>query len=541
MQDTKSSYNRLDTIPWLAEIANRQVWALWGVAVAVVLLLFFNIMEVAPFLHIDEFMTVDLGRVILHPDSTWSIAWMVEREQPAFVFFYIGPLLQEYMYQLLGQYGPRISGILGALMAATAMVGWLLSKRTPQHAAFILGLAFLLDPIFVQAYTIGRVDGWTIAACLTACWVLRNSILVDESVRTFKVQLITAGSLTAFSFFIWPSAIFLIPLISLELSGVVKKCNQSGRGWQLDSHPVLLFVTGGVVTTLVLIIPVAPQLREFYGNVLEGILINSRTSSSNAALTHNTINFQPLIHLFQVLKFSPVLLLCAVLGIAKEKEWKLLFAGGVVVALMLFTVVYSHRILYLLPYFTAGAALLFHRNNNGNIERILLKARSFSLISLLLWSVGLSVVLRTIAAFEGKKEREREQIDRIANSMIGVGGHKVYSYPYEFYYTGRSFGWKMFKPYLAVGDDPLQNPKVLKQTLAQVDYAILPKHRISSALELQLRDSGMELKGTYQLYAPSMTEQQNNRVTLLDRVRHFYFIPRMPYGPYVLYKKQNQV
>lgn len=105
-------------------------WGIWIVALVLVLLIFSLVLNVAPFLHIDEFMTVDLGRVILQPDSAWSIAWMTERSQPAFVFFYIGPVLQELAYLGLGEYGPRISGVEGAFVAATAIVRYFANSST---------------------------------------------------------------------------------------------------------------------------------------------------------------------------------------------------------------------------------------------------------------------------------------------------------------------------------------------------------------------------------------------------------------------------
>src|SRR3954454_11949518 len=82
-------------------------WAKWFMCLAVISVIFLISMDIAPYLHTDEFTIIDLGRIILHPNTNWSITWMTEMDQPVFVWFYLGPVLQEFAFQL-GQYGPRI-------------------------------------------------------------------------------------------------------------------------------------------------------------------------------------------------------------------------------------------------------------------------------------------------------------------------------------------------------------------------------------------------------------------------------------------------
>lgn len=516
----------------------KKIWWLWVAALCPVIFTFFLVLDIAPFMHIDEFMTVDLGRVILQPDTTWSIAWMIERNQAAFVFFYIGPVLQELAFLSIGEYGPRISGIMGAVAAATAMVGWLHARGASGHVSVILGLIFLLDPIFVQAYTIGRVDGWAMAACLAACWILEG-INKEEQSSALRREFMFAGGSTALAFFIWPSAIFLLPLILLQLFTVSnrKKTNSPSRKLYL-ANAMFLFAIGGAVTLLFLLIPVAPKLFALFGNIVDGVVINSRTGTANYTLLESQQIINGIKHLLQVLKFSPFLVIMASIGAIRGREWGLITAGAMVVLLMIATVVYSHRIQYLLPYFIVMASVLFIQERGYGLKSKIKFTLVLALASLLVWSIGLSLVARSIIAIEGKKELERGQIYKAAQNMIGVGEHAVYSFPYEFYYAGRSLGWKMYKPYLAVGVDPLLNPEVLQLTLDKVDFAIMPLPRLIPEIEEQIRKAGMREKGIYRIYEVPLNGS-DHKVTNKTRLQTFFFIPRQPYGPYMVYEKEG--
>lgn len=512
---------------------------IWGFILLSSSLIFLMLIDIAPFLHIDEFMTVDLGRVVLQSDSDWSIAWMIERSQPAFVFFYIGPVLQELAYLGMGDYGPRISGVLGAFVAATALVIWLLKRETLSYAALILGLAFLLDPIFLQAYTIGRVDGWAMAACLTACWVLR-SMRYEVDKGMIMRRLIFAGALIALGFFIWPSAVFLIPLVLIELSAAARRDNTNPSIREKHILYAALFCVGGLVASVILLIPIAPRMFELFGNVVEGVIINSSTRTSNHTLLDSQRILAGFVHLMQVLKFSPVLLLVALAGLIKGKELGLVVAGVAATLLMVCTVVYSHRIQYLLPYFIVAAAALFNSENKLFLRQRFGFIKASGLLLLVVWSTGLSLVARTVIALENKKELERGQVYKVAQDMIGSGEYTVYSFPYEFYYVGRNMGWKMYKPYLAIGVNPLYNHDVLQQTLSLVDYAIMPLAQMTPELENQFQTAGLYSKGIYHVYESTLNAS-DKVVTNKTRLQTFYFMPRQPYGPYQLFIKEKQL
>ena len=86
------------------------------------------------------------GRVILYPNTNWSIAWLMTKPTSCFIIL-CGSVLQELAFEFLGQYGPRICALTGALFAANMLRQWLLARGTSQNASFLLSLVFLLDPL----------------------------------------------------------------------------------------------------------------------------------------------------------------------------------------------------------------------------------------------------------------------------------------------------------------------------------------------------------------------------------------------------------
>src|SRR4051812_37194127 len=88
--------------PSLPAIGSRQkiktsasFWFLWLFLLAMTSSVFLFTLGIAPMLHKDEFTTLELGRAVLHPHTDWSVTWLTAKSQPAFVWFYIGPVIQE--------------------------------------------------------------------------------------------------------------------------------------------------------------------------------------------------------------------------------------------------------------------------------------------------------------------------------------------------------------------------------------------------------------------------------------------------------------
>ena len=504
-------------------------WLKWFFTVSFLLVIYASIVPIAPYLHMDEFMIVDLGRVILHPESKWSITWMTESEQPVFVIFYIGPVLQEFAFGALGEFGPRIIGIIAAILSATLVVKWLLLKGTLPNVAFLLGLVFLLDPLFVQSYTMGRVDGWTIASCVAACICLKSIRIHFLLEMEGKVLVCLAGFFMALSFMIWPSAVFLFPLILSELYLLMVKCQTENKSWRKSGVVLALFAGSAALSLILLLLPILPQLLAQMDNIIAGFKVN--TQSGSGAIKSNYERWiLPVVDLLRNLKYTPILFAVALIALVRKRNLELLLALSVATILMLGTVVYIHRVLYLLPYFIVCVAGL-HCINGAH--KVVGWFNRLSLSLLVFWAVFLSVIVRFGMAEYKPAERDRNLLYKAGDSMIGKGNYTVLT-PFEFYYTGRALGWKMYAPYLSVGQSFTSNE--LNKILPHVQYAILEKWRLTPEFTKTLAEQGMQDKGWYKVYN-EYVEKFDGITTNTTRMRNLYSIHRHPYGPYKLFVK----
>lgn len=534
----KPSAATIPSIDYTAKaIANKQIfWLRWMFALAIVAVIFSATMEVAPILYGDEFMNIDLGRMILNPDSDWSICWMAYSGQPVFFYFYLGTVLQEIVFQIVGQYGPRILTLIGALVAATAIVRWLIARGTSQNAALILGLVFLLDPLFVQAYTMGRLDSWTMALCITSCWILRNTSYILNNQSHVKKRVMFAGALASLAFFIWPSAVFLFPLILFELISLSNKCELNGN-WKKTVSLILLFGISALIIAILLLLPFASHFYAKLYNVIEALKTNVRSGPTWGEQSGYLHFIAPFIELLRALKYSPVLFLIALISAIWRREVGLVLAIMIASALMLSTLVYMHRVQYLLPYLISFAASFYQLGwkykyaykSFGYILRV------GGLAGLLVWSISLSICIRSILALDKRAERSRDLIYQAAQSMIGPGKHSVLA-PLEFYYTGRTLGWKMYKPYLAVGEP--MTFKEWESILPLVNYVIVYQEGMTEEASQQLKEKGMRDGGSFYLYADPI-EKGDTKPTNVKRIRNLYQIFRQPYGPYKLYVRET--
>lgn len=516
-------------------------WKISFVVLALISAILLITMDVAPYLYSDEFMIVDLGRVILHPSTNWSIAWLTNLDKPVFLWSYIGPVLQELNYEMIGQYGPRIFAILGGIAAEITVVAWLLSRGTQTKAAFILGFIFLLDPIFVQAFTMGRVDAWAIAFCIASCWLLRKDSNFLSN-RILNRHIFLSGSFAVVAFFVWPSALFLYPLILSELIILHKTLQGNQNAKRRSFKPFFTFFFGGLIAVILLLIPIIPHLFFQIQNIIEGFKTNVRSGPSNESKSVATYALNQFIEIFRVLKFSPIIILLALISfiVSAKRQIALLIALATSIFIMILTVVYIHRVLYLLPYFMAFAANLFQVKRDRNISSILEKVKKTGLGTAVAWAVFFSLLIRTTLALNKTEERNRQLVYDAARALIGEGHYKVLIIPYEFYYPGRLLGWEMYKPYLAQ-NDPLTAP-ILKQVLPHVDFVIT--HHLSEMtgdFVQQLNASGFTDKGIYEVYDKPLefSEQYHGITTNNIRVRNLYSIFRKPYGPYKLFVRRS--
>ena len=281
-----------------------------------------------------------------------------------------------------------------------------------------------------------------------------------------------------------------------------------------------------------ILIPVARNLYLQLNNVIEGLKTNARTGPTGESQLFYQQIITQFIELLRVLKFSPVLPLIAIGALIRKRETALLLALLSSISLMLCTVVYINRVQYLLPYFIVLAAT-FYQCSFQELKPFAYLLKNKGLVALLCWSFALSLCVRTMLALNKSMERDRELVTSAAESMIGKGNYKVLTIPCEFYYSGRSLGWKMYKPYLAQ-NEPL-SAEELKLILPHVDY-VITNHLSDMSPEFvqELNREGMQDRGDYYVYHKPIPEF-NGITTNIVRVRNLYSIFRQPYGPYRLY------
>lgn len=506
-------------------------WLKWLCSIIFISFFFIITIDSTPFLHGDEFATIELGRNILQPKSDWSTLWLSLEKQPVFTWFYIGPVLQELTYNIFGEYGPRAMSLFGAFVAATAAVSWLLAFGTKKYAAFLLGIIFFLDPLFVQSYTIARIDCWAIALCFFACWILRS----NKSINNFNGRIVVAGILVTLSFFIWPSALFLFPLVLLELISLVRN-KISAYGFISLLKAFLILFSTCFITTILILIPIASIAFDSIHNVIEGIRLNL-ISSPNSAENSSSLNiYGNSLEILRTLKYSPFLPLIALFTIVTRKELGLFIAGMSIIVLLVLTVVYVHRVLYMVPYFVFVVANLYTTKQHERYKPIKKKVLNGFLTILLVWSVGLTLIARTVLASIDKDDRKREQIQVAAQQIIGKGEHRVFLSAQEFYYAGRDLGWKMYTPYLALNN--ALTFKTLKTVIPTADYFIMRERQITPEFIVGMKEAGMHDKGVRNLY--DGTYNDDLKIDNIRRLRNLYHIYVKPYGPYRVFVRHEK-
>lgn len=503
-------------------------WAKWVLILSVVFLIHLSTMGIAPFLHKDEFLIVDLGRIVLNPNTDWSIAWMANLNQPSFFLCYLGPVMQELSFQIVGQYGPRLSATAGALLAATLIVKWLISKNASPNLSLLLGLVFLLDPLFVQSYGLGRVDSWMMAFCIASCWIIASISGKLPCTGFFKSGLLLAGASFAVAIFIWPTAVFFVPLIVLELVCLGKVYYAINKSWKEQSAIVLYYAIGASLMSIILLLPISQIFFTPIYN-LDGMETNIGVGVTKTGLELAWYSIYQFIEIFRGLKFTPVLVLVAGVYVIKQRQIGLVVALCCITIFLTFTKVYIHRVQYLLPYLIAAVAGIYslsESRSNGDTFPF----RKYFWAALLIWPIVLSVFARYILANDNPNERKRELVLKAAQSMIGPGNHGVFS-SWEFYYPGRMLGWKMYVTY-----DAILSVEGLKPILNHIDYAIVPSNDVTNNIASLFEKEGLIERGNYYVYqSPRESDKQSN----IQRLRLLFSIFRKPYGPYNIYVRDK--
>ena len=530
----------------------RYGWKMWFTVLAVVFAIQLLTIDVLPHLQQDEAQITDYGRLALDPQSDWSITWWMAEGKPLLLWSYLGPLIAEISFQFAGAsgLGPRIASLLGGMVAATMVLGWLISRRVPVYAAFGLSVVFLLDPLFVLSQRMARLDSWVIALCLAACWILHTEIKKES--RSFpRWRIMAAGGLAATAAFIWPSAIFMYPLLVFELLQYPRNDKTVIDKWKSIFLQGINFILGGVIIVFLLLLPVWDHMVIIFSDMATMVTQNVDASKSfpdKLFGLFNPHNWLKTIKVF-IKTFSPFLPLLAIAGALLKFEKGLIIATIGTVILIFATLVYEWRVLYLIPYLIALSSGVFIGSGENFKNAIFKKFAFTALVILIIWSVGISLLVRTTLGLETKTALDRDRIHQVASSSIGSGDHKVFlGFTYEFYFVGRSLGWKLYTPYIQFTYDSQGNwirendyqpkDKFLK-LLSGMDYAIFSKGSVNKDLEEQLTSSGLYFNKILRVGKDSAVEEIPQ--AHLKNIMLWYLQGKESYGSYVLFARQENI
>ncbi|SFH06165.1 glycosyltransferase family 39 protein [Pontibacter chinhatensis] len=534
-------------------LAVKWLWGIWMVVMLVSFLVQLLTIDVLPHIQQDEAQITDYGRLALHPQSDWAVTWRVAEGKPLLLWSYVGPLIAEASFHLFGPsgLGPRIASLIGGLLAATMALGWILARKVPVYAAFGLSLAFLLDPLFLLSQRMARVDSWVVALCLAACWILHSELKKDRN-TAFRWQIMVAGGLAAMAALVWPSAVFLYPLILLELIQLPKSENAGPGNWRSILINGVVFASGALIGIGVLILPVLQSIVIIYNDMTTMFSQNIDVTKTIQERFSGVFQYQSWVKMIKafVKTFSPILPILALFGaIAYRKHGAVVVVCLTAIAIIFSTLIYEFRVLYLMPYLLVLSSGLFIRLADKPSSLLFQRASKGALILLIFWSVGTSLFLRTILGTEGKTVRDREKIYEVANTGIGPGNYNVYlGFTYEFYFVGRSLGWNLYTPYIQYSFDNQGNwirevnhvpdSKVI-ELLNHMDYAIFPRGSIDAKLAYQLEEAGLRYKralhlGDDQPVRQRFTTENRDRDVLL-----WFLQGKESYGSYLLYSRDT--
>jgi hypothetical protein len=412
----------------------RNIWGFWFATAAATLAIHAVTLRISPTIWTDEVQIVDYGRVLAPgADRSYAMTWSDEA-RVATPLMYIGNSLQNAAYVVAGGdlVGPRLSAVVGAVLASAALLGWLLSRGVVAWIALACALLFLWDPVFAQGYRGARVDSWAMALMLSACWVVRSG--------KSRSRLVLAGICTGVAGLTWVSAILLLPLLAHEVVVHQRGAGTWWRGIWQSIGPLSLVAAGAVAAMATLLTPYAGSLPLMLADLAAGT--GQRTGYAGWDLGA----------LFAPFRLSPWLVVVALLVFVWPRNWSKGLVFLVAAAGVMATSAYIHRAVYLLPYLllgvAVGASALWQAGRERKVWRF---AAPAMLGALMLWSGGISLGARTLVAWSEREVRDPEKlvallqgVARMTNLQTSEGGGapRVFLGNWELYYAARGMGWR---------------------------------------------------------------------------------------------------
>jgi hypothetical protein len=450
----------------------RKLWLVWFVILVVSSAIQLPTLTSEPKLFQDDAQVIEYGRTFLNPRSDWSINW-TQAGRPNPTLFYVGCLAQEAAFRLGrgSTWGPRLTTLLGAMLAASLAMGWLLARGTRPTAAAALGFVFFTAPAFAFTYRVGRVDCWALATCFGGLWVLRSRFASRRILSACAV----AGALAGLALFVWPSSLLVYPLLLAELLLVSRDLPGSRSRIGLPAAGIASAAVGALAAAAVLLIPLRAQLPT---------IARDWSAVWNVAQPWHMTQAQKTLEFLTRIQDYPLLSGLTVLAALRPRSWLLALATLASVAGMFTSDVYYLRFVYLLPAAVGLTAATFSESSLRGSRPLVVRLAALLLVATAAWAAGPCLLGRNLLGLRYRSAQNPAMLQSVADSL---GTNKrVYLEAWEFYSAGRQLGWHMFKPAFPIsGRDSIA-------LLSRMDMAIVSGKKPS---EKYITDAGLRFAG----------------------------------------------
>lgn len=389
----------------------------------------------------DETYIVEMGRLFLSGGGRDSIL-LTKSGVPMLPIHYVGPVIQETAYRLLGMLGVRLSSLLGDVLLGIGFVCWSRKEcRLPKTSFVLLAAAAFCVPLVMQSVFLGRPDSWALAFSM---WSL--SVLGRPETSPRPVWRLAVGAfLAVLAVFTWPSALMLAlayPVFSFKFT----------RRHRIEFGFFVLFV---VLSGCLLLLPLFANLPVY----LRAFAQHSSDTSPHAfSLTHVVIE---LLREVARAPFFMGLVFTGLMVWLHERRIGALLALSFGLSLGVLTGLYAFRIIYLVPVFllmTLTAAVEL----STRYPRLTNAMLAMALVSGIIAGPCGWLFLRYPQLPRG--------VDGRLEEIIGRGEKIVFSPDYATYYIGRDLGWRQ----LGFADPAdAGNAEMVSSVLESAEFAIV--------------------------------------------------------------------
>lgn len=481
----REGLSRQFSLGTLKAMSSRRAWRLWLLVACLTSICHLVTLRISPPIWQDEVEIVELGRNVF-PDSdhSWSTLW-TSKGSPLRIVNYVGPCLQELACRLAGgsEIGPRLSTLLGTLLAGTCLLGWLLSRGCRPFVALVSASLLLLDPVFAQSWFGARVDCWAFAFIFMTCWLVWRGSTQHARPSRLKPSLAAAGVCLSLAGFCWASAILLVPLVAHEVLVAFRPFFKRERIAEIV--PDLVTLAGGTaVTSLLLLLPIWRSV---------GNSIGSTGAAVSSAAQHTSLLSTGMMTITKSLSLSPWVFAFGLLAmfLAVNRALLVAFLGAALAVCV--TNPYTGRVFYLLPYLILSLANLFDRGLQGQQKRaVYARIVLVAMWLFVCWSAAITLGARTLNAWRQRQVRSPDRIMEVAVATVGPRAATVYTPCHEFYYAGRQLGWRVFRIFDYGGPGAYYG--ISPAFLARMEFVILRAGEENDAqLQDGLRQAGLVL------------------------------------------------